>query len=194
MSLCIICTTDVTEFSVCAPEDNEEIAQSVKFNELVVPNSTCHIDSKQNYSTDVNCNLNTSNNQYCGIKLSNQNKADRRELFQRIDVSQLIPCREEKESEIISIQMLSSLVVVVSLIFALLLMVIKLRRMKCDNEKLNREMRTANMVYITNLDQNNPTSMQNRNTVEDQSYEEINTVEVPIQDWSYKYSIAEESR
>jgi len=50
ISFCMICSSFEAEFSLCAPEDNDEIAQSIYYNALVVPNSTCLTDSKQNDS------------------------------------------------------------------------------------------------------------------------------------------------
>jgi len=97
LSFCMICSSFEAEFSLCAPEDNDEIAQSINYNALVVPNSICLIDSKQNDSTEMKCNLPASNTPYCGIKLSNQNKTERKELFHRVDRAQLFLCKEETE-------------------------------------------------------------------------------------------------
>jgi len=192
-SSCIICSSIEAEFSLCAPEDNNDIAVNINFNALVVPNSTCLIDSYQNDTVDKKCIVDASNAPYCGIKLSNNNKNDTRELFKRIDMNKLIPCKRDTDTSIMSYQVLSFLAIVLVLIMALFLMGIKMRKMKRTNDQQQEEIKKANIVYLKKLEQNIITS-QSPNVAEDQSYEEVNIDEVRAPDWNYKYSIAEDPK
>jgi len=197
ISFCIICSSIEAEFSLCAPEDNNEINKNINFNVLVVPNSTCLIDSYQNNTTDKKCIADASNTPYCGIKLSNQNKNDRRGLFQRIDANQLIPCNtESKEANPIGslgISLGFCFAINVLLLSILSVMAIKIRKMKQTDDQQKEEIKKANIVYLNNLEQNIKTS-QSPNVAKDQSYEEVNIDEVRGPDWSYKYSIAKDPK
>ena len=133
LSFCTICSSVEAEFSICAPEDNAEISQNINFNALVVPNSTCFIDSSQNDSTERKCNLPASNTPYCGIKLNNQNKADRKELFQIIDTNQLIPCNKAEDSSPIGslgISLGICLAIIVALLIAIYILASQNKKLK----------------------------------------------------------------
>ena len=71
-SFCIVCTLSGAEYSLCLPQDNEEIARGISFNILVFPNSTCTLsptadDKVCNSSFDI---INTDGSFYCGLKLN----------------------------------------------------------------------------------------------------------------------------
>ncbi len=143
-SLCILCSSEEAEFSVCHTNDCEEVTPNINFNSLAIPNSNLpdfDFDSKR----------------YCGVKL------DLNSTRYELNETNLKICEENNHKNVFVICFSVSCIIIISLLIIVIFLSIKKSRFRRDQRpKQEPEQRLSGSVYFFSNESKN----QGKNTPE----------------------------
>jgi hypothetical protein len=144
-SLCILCSSEEAEFSVCLTKDCEKISPNINFNSLVIPDSNLPA-------------LDFVSKNYCGVKIDLDSTR-----YEFINETNLIICEENNHINVFVICFSVSCIIIISLLIVVIFLSIKNLRLRRDQRpKQEPEQQLSGSVYFFS----NKSKNQGRNTQE----------------------------